>query len=266
MSGPDLPRSRAAFERLSASPARLAVWWRDDDARVATPALARLLALRARFDVPSSLAAIPQGSGSSLVGCLPADGSVRLLLHGFAHLNHAPEGEKRAEFGDHRPVETMLGEVRAGLERLDDLAGEHLLPVFVPPWNRIGAGICERLAEAGIAALSTFREKRAPAHPRLDTHLDLMDWRAMRGLPVEEADARLAMLVEARLGDDWETAEPIGLLTHHLQHDEAAWALTEALLAFLVRQERVDFLDAATLLSRMVQPSQTSSRREGVAS
>ena len=63
--------------------------------------------------------------------------------------NHAPAGEKRAEFGDHRPAAAMLEEIRRGRDRLVALADGRFLPVFVPPWNRIGPGIAARLEEAG---------------------------------------------------------------------------------------------------------------------
>ena len=63
----------------------------------------------------------------------------------------------------------------------------------------------------------------------MNTHLDIIDWRAGRALSAEEADARLAREIARRIAVG-PASEPIGLLSHHLQHDEAAWTLLAALL------------------------------------
>ena len=75
-------------------------WWRDDDAQRETPELARLVGLSEALSVPLHLAVIPEGAEAGLaqaVGPL-----VVPMVHGWAHLNHAPEGAKKAEFGHPR--------------------------------------------------------------------------------------------------------------------------------------------------------------------
>ena len=49
--------------------------------------------------------------------------------------------------------------------------------------------------------------------------------------------ARLAAAIAARLDGDADADEPIGLLTHHLIHDEAVWRFCEALLDRLRRHD-----------------------------
>ncbi|MBP0617384.1 polysaccharide deacetylase family protein [Jiella mangrovi] len=227
----DLPLSSAALDRLSDAGRRVAFWWRDDDARRPTPELERLLALAKDHDVPLALAVIPEGAEPALAERLSREPHVSVLLHGFSHANHAPEGEKRAEFGDHRPAEAMAGEITAGKSKLEGLFGNSFHPVFVPPWNRIGPSARTLLPHLGLPIVSTYGPAKArgegmPAEH--NTHLDIMDWRAMRGLAIDEADRLLAAQI-----DENRAGETIGILTHHLQHDEAAWALANRLLGLL---------------------------------
>ena len=227
------PLSSMALDRMVDLGRPVSLWWRDDDARAPTPELERLLASAKDNGVPLALAVIPEGAGPALVDRLRDESRMSILLHGHTHDNHAPAGEKRAEFGDHRPAEAMTREITSGRAKLESLFGAQFKPVFVPPWNRIGKTGRALLPGLGFQILSVYgpAKPQAPGLPaELNTHLDIMDWRAMRGLAVDEADRRLAALIDAR---DHDASEPIGLLTHHLQHDEIAWVLIGRLLAFL---------------------------------
>jgi len=226
------PFARAALEAARVDGRILEFWWRDDDARRPTAPLARLLALRRAAGVPLALAVIPDGVEAGLAAALADEDSVAVLLHGWCHANHAPEGQKRAEFGDHRPIGGMLDEAAAGRAALAGLFPDHFLPAFVPPWNRIGEGVRAGLPGAGLPGLSTFGRTASAEPHRLNTHLDLMNWREARGLAPAEADRLLTAEIDHRLDGGGE-GEPIGLLSHHLQHDEAAWALLGVLLEVL---------------------------------
>ena len=200
------------------------LWWRDDDATGPTPALSRLLALRP--GCPLGLAVIPAAAKESLADELT--GAVDVLVHGFAHANHAPAGERKSEYPAGRAAPD---ELRAGRERIEDLFGARALPVFVPPWNRMGEDAAAALPAAGYAMLSGYRGRPEGPLPRLDTHVDLVDWRG--GRRFAGADAVLAALVNAltarrRAADP----RPIGVLSHHLVHDAPAWRFLEELLAW----------------------------------
>ena len=74
------------------------LWWRDDDATQPTPALARLLALAARFGQPLHLAVIPAQLDAGVAGALAGRSEVRVLQHGYAHIDHiASAGQGAAE-------------------------------------------------------------------------------------------------------------------------------------------------------------------------
>lgn len=86
------------------------------------------------------------------------------------------------------------------------------LPVMVPPWNRMRADLAWPLRRAGYAGLSLFAGPPAAGPlPRVDTHIDPVDWRGGGGLVPAEA---LAAMIRRALS----TQGPIGLLTHHAVH------------------------------------------------
>ncbi|WP_210485565.1 glycosyltransferase [Microvirga antarctica] len=236
-----------------------AFWWRDDDAVAASPALDSLLQLSRRYDAPLALAVIPAAWEASLAERLLGESGVQVLVHGWAHDNHAPATAKKAEFGAHREMATMAAQAAAGLRKLES-AFPAILPVFVPPWNRIAPALVSHLAEAGYAGLSTFRDREcafpAPGLVQINTHVDPIDWHGSRSLaPVPELIAALASAIDGRNAGK-AVGEPIGLLTHHLVHDAKIWAFCEELLAFLSRSG----LLFGTLESYGVTTRETSSR------
>jgi len=199
------------------------LWWRDDDAAEATPALDRLLALQRTHEVPLALAVVPASATPALAERLAQAPGIDLLQHGYAHTNHAPAGDKKAELGAHRPAMIVLGELGTGRMALERLFGPRALPVLVPPWNRIAPGLVPALPEIGYRGLSTFgiRRRVSPVSGlvQVNTHVDLIDWRTRRFAGIETV---LAVFVQA-LASSRISGEPIGLLSHHLAMDEAAW-------------------------------------------
>jgi hypothetical protein len=204
------------------------LWWRDDDAADATPALDRLLDLRRDHDVPLALAVVPANATAALAARLGAAPGVDVLQHGYAHTNHAPAGDKKEELGTQRPSMVVLGELGTGWMALERVFGRRALPVLVPPWNRIAPGLVPALPEIGYRGLSTFgiRKRVSPVSGLLqvNTHLDLIDWKARR---FAGSDAMLAAFAAA-LSAARDTGEPIGLLSHHLAMDEAAWSFLQS--------------------------------------
>jgi hypothetical protein len=234
----DLPATSAELARWRGEGLSLPIWWRDDDAVAPSPALDRLLALARRFGAPLHLAIIPAPAAPELIDRLRDIPHAFVLVHGWKHANHAPSGEKKAEFGPHRDASLMLDEIAAGRRRLAGMFGERALPVFTPPWNRIAPAIVGGLRAAGFIALSTFTPRAAKFAAdgllQVNTHLDPVAWKSGGGL-LDPAllDAQMAREIEGRRIGNADNAEPYGLLTHHLLQDDATWAFTETLLALL---------------------------------
>jgi peptidoglycan/xylan/chitin deacetylase (PgdA/CDA1 family) len=227
--------ARKQFERLlghaAAQGRRLDLWWRDDDAVTPSPALDRLLEIRRKHGMPLALAVIPAGATEALAQRLVGEPDVWVLQHGWRHAKHNRPGEKKAELGDQRPLAAILAELKSGREKLEWLFPRQFLPVLVPPWNRIGDAIRNARAQAGLPGLSGFGQENPAAPHQVNTHIDIFAWKpTRRPLSPGETYALLAREAERRLAGD---GAPIGILTHHLVHEQASWELLAELLGLL---------------------------------
>ncbi len=235
----------AALDRRAQTGRTARFWLRDDDAIDPTPALDQLLHLTAAHGIPCLLAVIPQPTGPALARRLDGERQVAVALHGWSHQNHAAAGEKKCELGRHRPVATVLAELAQGLGRLSDLHGPRLTPILVPPWNRIDDGLIPALPGLGLLALSVFGPARPGLPPRLNTHVDIIDWHGNGGgrPPLD--------LVRELVAASGSGISPIGLLTHHLVHDAAAWAFLDGLFAKTAQHPGCRWNAAPDLLAEM---------------
>jgi hypothetical protein len=224
-------------------------WWRDDDATAPIPPVKRLLELSARSAVPLALAVIPLAARPELFDGLRA----RVLLHGTDHRNRAATGEKKTEFAAGEAAEAALERLAYAAGRLARLAGGKSLPVLAPPWNRLPRGLLPRLATIGLCGFSGYgaRAAREPAPGIIEanTHVDIIDWRGTRGFCGEEAAlAAAARHLAARRSGAADAAEPTGWLTHHEQHDSAAWNFLERLFE-RTRRLGARWLDAESIFT-----------------
>jgi hypothetical protein len=240
---------RAELDRWAESGRAATLWWRDDDAAAPSLALDRLIALAERHRVPLTLAVIPAKADARLAALVAGAAALTPVQHGYAHLNHAPEGERRAELGAHRPADIVIAELAVGWARLLSLFGARLRPILVPPWNRIAPHIVPMLPELGYRGLSTFgaRLRPRPVAGLVQTngHLDIIDWGGHRGfIGTEPALAALVGHLRARRTGAADAAEPSGLLTHHLAHDAGAWRFIETLLQRTQEHGGARWLDA----------------------
>ncbi|MCL6283790.1 polysaccharide deacetylase family protein [Ruegeria sp. 2012CJ41-6] len=218
----------------------LPLWWRDDDATAPTPALDRLHDLSVETGLPVHLAVVPEPALPALADVTRDREMLIPVVHGWAHRNHQNPDSKKSEFGADRSAELALDDAQRGLTRMRDLFGDDLIPMFVPPWNRISEEVIAGLPRLGYSALSTFMPRNAqnaaPGLERINTHLDPIDWRGTRGLVnantlITQVTAQLRDRREGRV----DNGEPYGLLTHHLVHDDAIWQFTQELVTRLIR-------------------------------
>jgi hypothetical protein len=194
-------------------------WWRDDDAQDVSDELKRMLAVAERFDVAIGLSVIPAKLKTRLVGALERSRHAQVLVHGFAHENHAPARLKKRELGA-RPLDDIVRDLERGMTLSRDAFGKRMLPVLVPPWNRIAPAAVLRLPGLGFRGLSTWkpreRPKPAPGLLQVNTHLDVIDWR--RGRIVKDEGLIAGLLLRKlrwRRESRARASEPLGLLTHH---------------------------------------------------
>jgi len=227
-------------------------WWRDDDAVQWTPALAQLVGLARRFDVPLALAVVPSNAESALFAQLAND--VCVLQHGVDHRNRSTAGAKRAEFVPQERPQDAVARIAAGRARLAALAGERWTAAFAPPWNRMPEALAAQLPGAGLRGLSRFgpraRARPSPGLAQVNAHVDLVAWRGDRSfVGVRAALAQAVRHLAARRTGSADPEEPTGWLTHHLQHDRATWRFLEQLFERTREAPAVRWLSARTLFA-----------------
>ncbi|QJB55774.1 polysaccharide deacetylase family protein [Pseudodesulfovibrio sp. zrk46] len=216
-------------------------WWRDDDAGEPCIELDRLIGLSDQYAAPCGLATIPVRAGEPLRKTLAEAPHVWVLQHGYAHVNHAPKGNGAWELGLHRPVSTVLDELRQGMLKLSQLFKERFVPVVVPPWNKMDPELLPYLPVMGFRGVSASYKAHRPVPPGdlrvADAHCDLLSWKgkdkSARFAGSEKCVTSLVdHLKDKRTGRTDET-EPTCVLTHHLEMDEAAWDFMDTLLSVI---------------------------------
>jgi peptidoglycan/xylan/chitin deacetylase (PgdA/CDA1 family) len=234
---------RDRLDQLAAEGRTLTLWLRDDDAVDVTPALDRLLTLCERHSVPPTLAVIPEKTGFPLVEYLARFPTVEVAVHGWSHHSYSKPPAKKQELGNDRPLPVILNEIQAGLGKLQALHGQRFIPMMVPPWNRISSEIAEQLPKLGYRSLSVFGRETSSPLPLLNTHVDIMNWRGVRGGKDAET------LYEELLGYVDQPVPALGLLTHHLVHDEAAWNFLENFLRMTAQHKACQWRRASELMA-----------------
>lgn len=207
------------------------LWWRDDDARAATGALEQLLALSRRHEAPLTLAAIAGPSLPLLVGRAETEPQVELAVHGFKHVNRQPQGQGFGEIIDSDDIDWIRAQLRATVKLFQSAGVAPTL--FVPPWNNLKPQLLEALPGSAITVVSGFDQDGGECDgvTRLDTHLDVLRWKGgarFRGTWRFLSRMR-RLMIQRRKAGQWD--KPIGLLTHHLDHDKATWLFLERFLA-----------------------------------
>ncbi|KAB0677759.1 polysaccharide deacetylase family protein [Aureimonas leprariae] len=227
-------------------------WLRDDDATEPSAALDRLLGIAAETATPLALAVVPAVATAGLADRLAGESHITVLQHGISHANHAPPGEKKAELGDHRPVDAVLADLAHGRDRLH--AFSRVAPILAPPWNRIGVEVAKGLAGLGYRGLSLFTGRKpnpvAPGVLAVDTHLDPVDWAAGSFKGEREMLRLLAERLDTLIDGRADPRRATGILTHHLVHDGETFTFLSGLLRYLAKRKDCRFLSADDLLAK----------------
>lgn len=220
----------AELNRRTDRPA--AFWWRDDDAVAPSGQLSRLLQLREQLGLPLGLAAIPARAEAALGRALPEEG-VAILVHGFDHANHELGGRPPAELGAQRRRAEVAAQLEFGLRRLADLFAGRVLPVLAPPFNRIAPRLVASVRQAGFTHVSVDSDFDGLGLASVNVHADVMNWRSRTAAEPRVVIRSLLAALRLRRAGLVSSRRPIGILTHHLVHDDGAWDLAGTLLARL---------------------------------
>lgn len=227
----------------------ITMWWRDDDASSPSRKLDRLLALSIKLDVPVALAVIPDKIDHSLGQTLASVNNVCVLQHGFSHANYAPDGQPQDEYGPERTLSVRLAELVEGRRRITTLL-KGFVPILVPPWNRIPVDLVTHLPKVGLYGISTWGARQLSFLPaygvqQFNVHVDIMNWERYQFCGYSQVLGQLIHHLRTRRLVGTDCNEPIGLMTHHIAHDEAAWSFLSEFLEYTRAYPNVHWLSIA---------------------
>ena len=221
-------------------------FFRDDDVGRDHERLWPLLELFVDRGLPIDLAVIPRDLEPADAARLTetaaaAPGRVGLHQHGWAHVNHEAAGRKH-EFGPGRPRRHQRRDIETGRQRLLELLGPDVDPVFTPPWNRCTLETGHCLVELGFRVLS--REWRAEPLdvPGLYEMPVRVDWFAHR------KHTRLTRPDLGRvLSDAVRGPGPVGVMFHHAAMDDHERDAASELLSLVAGHSLVRARSITTL-------------------
>jgi peptidoglycan/xylan/chitin deacetylase (PgdA/CDA1 family) len=243
-------------------------WVRDDDACDVSDPLRRLCTLAERHGVNVGLALIPGKLEQSLIKFLEnRRAQFYPMCHGWKHVDYGRRG-RPAEFGSERPASALYDDGRRAFETFAEHFGG-VAAVFVPPFNRIADAMVSALPTIGFVGVSKgpralerrlsrivshigwAPSARLPARgsvPHFDVQIDLIDWRRRTARDAAAVASDLVGHLRLRRSGFVSPEVPIGLLTHHLVHDDAIWALCDDLFSVLREHESSAFADVAHII------------------
>lgn len=246
---------------------RAKFWVRDDDAHEMSPQLAHLHHFADVHNIKIGLAVIPGRMNTDFADVLAGmRNRFHPMCHGWTHADYGPPG-KPGEFGDDRPFSNLCSDAERAYAAFSGYFGS--IPViFVPPNGRITPALREALPRIGFAAVSTGRSDLehkvfrmssflpwmpavtitdSAAPPRLDVHIDVIDWNRKMARDSKSVATEIVDNLRFRRRGFLRAHRPIGLLTHHLVHDDKIWQLCNELLDTLFAHKAVDFVAADAL-------------------
>jgi hypothetical protein len=224
------------------------------------------LDLADEFSLQIGLAVVPAAAGGDLAARLAARPNVCVLQHGYRHQNHAAAGRPATECGGERPVDEVSAELELGFHRLETLFGAHFKPILAAPWNRIDPPVLARLPQAGYRGVSAVGPRRTWNSVRglamANIHVDPLNWRGgPRFAGRERAIRALIGELRARRTESADPDEPLGILTHHRDHDEATWGFLQAFLKIASGHAAARWLTIAQVFSPELQVPGVHPRR-----
>jgi hypothetical protein len=171
-------------------------------------------------------------------------------------------GRRPAEFGPERPVSALVRDAYQAYQAFSNHFCE-VDVVFVPPFGRVSRTLVRALPDIGFSGISGaagWLERklaqlsdwniRIPTRsllwrsgmPRLDVQIDPIDWRKRTARDPAVISQALVRCLRARRNGLLAPSLPIGLVTHHLDHDENIWRACDAALRLIRRHEATQFL------------------------
>jgi hypothetical protein len=228
----------------------LNLFFRADDIGAGGRAFEALCQLFRAHNIPLALAVVPAWLTDIRAAQLFAAAPLEEPLwgwhqHGWRHVNCQRTGEK-SEFGEQRPAEKQWRDISLGREKMTEVFGERLVPVFTPPWNRLPIATLRILQELNFKAVSMTKPFPSIIIPsiglrNLRIQLDLHTRKAKDG-----STDFINLLNE--LSNLATKKEPLGIMLHHQRMTLFAFEFLSELLHLFKYKVRARFLSFADLL------------------
>ncbi|MEZ5425073.1 MAG: glycosyltransferase [Pyrinomonadaceae bacterium] len=237
---------RPVREILTREEGEVRIFFRDDDAGLGDERLFSLLDIFEKYRMRLDLAAIPKAVTRELAGKLTdrirrSNGLFSVHQHGFAHVNHEPDGRK-CEFGKRRTTDRQFEDVSDGKKILSELFGPLVQPIFTPPWNRCTNATAGVLRDLGFQILSRESEaERLDLNGLLEVPVSI-DWFAKRKGVFLEKEQIGRMLAGKIAG-----GKAFGIMLHHAETDAVERENFEGLCRLLAGFSRVKFISMLDL-------------------
>jgi peptidoglycan/xylan/chitin deacetylase (PgdA/CDA1 family) len=228
------------------------VFFRADDVAIPSAKQNQLLKMFAHCRVPLCAALVPAWLNRSRWQDMERliDGNHQLFAwhqHGWNHHNHEPVGKKQ-EFGPGAGLEQKRRNIVRGKDKLQDILGDHFLPVFTPPWNRLDRETLEILRDQGFVAISRYRGAKLPSIPDLPDLFANVDLHTRKEQSPQDGWQSLLDELDQALATGI-----AGLMIHHQRMNPAAFAFLHWLLLHIGKFPGVSLCSYADLLK---EPSQ----------
>ena len=229
------------------------VFFRADDIAIPSIKQNQLLALFAGHDAPLGAAIVPAwfNAGRWQTLCRQIDGKHHLFAwhqHGWNHQNHELNGKKQ-EFGPGAKFVQKRQNILRGRDKLASLLGNHFLPVFTPPWNRIDQDTMHILKDLGFQAISRYQNAKIPSLA------DLPDFPVNVDLHTrKETDASAGWMALLEELDRAFATGLAGIMIHHQRMNDAAFSFLETLLVSLHNRPGIRLCHYGHLLGSVQDP------------
>jgi len=234
------------LDRWKVAGQRIAFWFRDDDAITITPELERLLDFQQAYSLPIAIAVIPQQADPQLSQIIQERPELSVLQHGWSHTNYAAKGEWYSEFPAGRPAAEVSGNLNSGKILLEKLFGHQFIFGFVPPWNHFASEYLPLLKNYQFVSGRDYTVARDWRRlPSIPADVDVLRWTPA---PHFRGTKRLIREVcgQLRARRKENRKDPVGILLHHLNMDDASWEFMNSLAGVLHGHVAVNLLNIRT--------------------
>ena len=205
------------------------LWLRDDDAVQPTAALDRLLDLTARHAIPAAVGGHPRACRRT--ACRAACVGARHRRCGARLGAREPRAGRREEAGARaascRPTSCSANCRGRKPSSTGCLPGKPR-PFSCRPGTGSTAPCCRRSPKQASPRCRCSARRSRPPIAVVNTHVDIIDWHGGRG-GKDHGGLVLELAAELRWRREAGSREAVGVLTHHLVHDEIAWLFLERL-------------------------------------